>query len=432
MDSSFRFLKDGCWRKGCDGLEMYSAETGAFFRFKSEHDISLLSKNFVPFRIVIVIKDENKFFEKLWLLTSRTKLMVSAHVDKEFNRNFTNEHNRHSTLILVLTAGDSPVININVFPNGAVTRHYVLRYSQVLKKFVVPDELNIESIATTSNHTLEYGSESAPIHAQLQDNEQSDIRAQCLQLANISPIEHRPSNIAVPDRTNQTAKCKVCFDVHHGPQCQQGYLSNCFECHVTIQNPDDHANSCGVQRWFSSEQVDSYVKIPSVRCVISFQSPMHFLYGGNICEAQAGMGLFSGMSDTYFKFESDRKVLLMTTGYTRIRLPLIVQDGPELFTEKLVFMTSYDRAVVAARASRPVNESTVLDEHEHNTPLVLFALKKPINVSMEVYGAGGKRQLYEIAYGRGNQFVIPPELNILSAKRSLMTFDALPPPKKRM
>lgn len=69
INSPFRFLKDGNWRKGIDDTEMYSSESGAFVGFKSDRDISVSTTRFAPIRILIVVKDkigdDEQFFEKL-------------------------------------------------------------------------------------------------------------------------------------------------------------------------------------------------------------------------------------------------------------------------------------------------------------------------------------------------------------------------------
>lgn len=77
---------DGGWRKVGDGLEMYST-FGAFFRCRSDHDLSLLSSNFVQVRVGVVVKSNGKLMVKLWLVTSKTQLVAAVAANKEFNRN---------------------------------------------------------------------------------------------------------------------------------------------------------------------------------------------------------------------------------------------------------------------------------------------------------------------------------------------------------
>lgn len=120
----FQFLMNGCWRKGTDGLDMYSPVTSAFFQYKSEDDLSLLSNSFVGVRIVVLIKDSTKFIQKLLLVTSKTLLIVAGQVDSEFNRNSAND--RRTTLFLAMSAEDQRIININVFPKDKISHQYVL------------------------------------------------------------------------------------------------------------------------------------------------------------------------------------------------------------------------------------------------------------------------------------------------------------------
>lgn len=56
--SPFRYLKNACWQKPEDQLELYSPGNGAFIQFKSSHDISLSTTRFEPIRIVVVVKQK--------------------------------------------------------------------------------------------------------------------------------------------------------------------------------------------------------------------------------------------------------------------------------------------------------------------------------------------------------------------------------------
>lgn len=140
IDSPFRFLLDGCWRKGTDGMSIYSSETGAFFEFKSDNDLSLLSNKFVGIRIAIVVKESNKFVEKLLLLTSKSQMIGVVHVDNDFNRN----HIDRNTSLVLCVSSDTPVIKINVFPKNKPAREYSVRYNGETKKFNIPDGLRTD------------------------------------------------------------------------------------------------------------------------------------------------------------------------------------------------------------------------------------------------------------------------------------------------
>lgn len=112
VNTPFRFLKDGCWRKGCDGLELLSPETGSLFEFKFDNDICLKTTRFAPLRMVIVVKDakqttNKQFREKLLLLTSKQQMMVAVKLDKPFDRTAVPEvHDWCTTLILVVSSKD--------------------------------------------------------------------------------------------------------------------------------------------------------------------------------------------------------------------------------------------------------------------------------------------------------------------------------------
>lgn len=165
IDVPFRFWMDGCWRKGGDGLEMYSP-LGAFFRFESDHDLCLLSHNFIGIRIGVVVKDDGKLMEKLWLGTSKCQLATAFTVNKEFNRNDT--HSRHATLLLAMSAEENPCITLHVFPKNKMTRDYVVRYDNATKMFDIPDGLRTQSIRSTSADMVADGAVQ-PIYAELVD-----------------------------------------------------------------------------------------------------------------------------------------------------------------------------------------------------------------------------------------------------------------------
>lgn len=173
-----------------------------------------------------------------------------------------------------------------------------------------------------------------------------------------------------------------------------------------------------------------YVKIPSVRWAVSFQSPINILLNGNVQAAQSGMKLFSGMSDSYFHFESNKKLVLMSTEYTRIRVPIVIEDEPGKPTEKLVLFTSSDRALICAKGSRRISENNALGDHEHNTPLVLYILESPFSLAIKVHSAGGCENTFQIEYQQDEKkFEIPAELDIKSKQSPSMTFDAALPSK---
>lgn len=211
---------------------------------------------------------------------------------------------------------------------------------------------------------------------------------------------------------------------------QQQVLERCFECHVPVRNSNDHVEICPVKQWFVSKTMGKYVKIPRVRWAISFRSPINVFLNGKVQAAHTGMKLFSAMSDSYFHFESDKKLMLMTTEYTRIRVPIVIEDVPGNPIEKIVLLTSSDRAVVCVKGSRRIFENNVLGDFEHNTPLMLYMLRSPFNLAIEVHSAGGCVNKFQIEYQEDEKkFVIPAELDIKSSQTPSMTFDAALPTK---
>lgn len=128
---------------------------------------------------------------------------------------------------------------------------------------------------------------------------------------------------------------------------------------------------------------------------------------GQLIKVHSGLELLSPMADAYFKFDSDSKVTLLTTGFTRLRLPIVLMEKSAL-VEKVVLMTSHDRAVVAAKSSRQLNEVNVLGDSEQNTQLVFQVSGDDLGFSVEVHSAGQKVNIYKIEHDkRNNSFVLP-------------------------
>lgn len=397
----FRFLTNGNWRKGNDGLELCSSQSGAFFRFKGESDLSLLSTSYAPVRIIVIVKDkvgENEVFrEKLLLLTSPQRLMVATDLDRPFDGAISP----HSTLVLAVGATNL-AIDITVFPPASPVRSHHLLYDGT--RFVIPDDINVmTSIAPTDATNV-------------------------LRTSNALVLRSDTGNVA--------AFCGACYGVHRSNECNQRILEKCPECHVPVTCFGDHAPQCHIKTWYVSDPVGMYIKLLASRCVIAMQSSMHVQLGDNIEKARAGLVLVSPMSDTYFKFVSHSQVTLLTTGFTRIRIPIIIhevsQGGHEIWTEKLVLLSSHDRTMVAAKGSRQVSQRNVLNGFEHNTPLIIHVINSENpSVAITLYSAG-QTLTHEIPYNRRDKkYTVPSQINITSQQFVPMEFDAPTPKRKK-
>lgn len=192
---------------------------------------------------------------------------------------------------------------------------------------------------------------------------------------------------------------------------------------------DDHAKSCGARSWFRSvKYMDMYVKMSAVRAMIEFNKPICYELNGSFIKATPEAELFSQMADVHFKFVSESKIELTTTGFTRIRLPVFVRDKNGAYTERLVIMTSHDRTIVAANSSRPVNQANALTGFEHNTPLLLLVQDGSTMVSVDVH-SGGNIDTYKM-HSIGEKFVIPNDLDVKAQTFVPKLFDAEFPAKK--
>lgn len=230
------------------------------------------------------------------------------------------------------------------------------------------------------------------------------------------------------EEVQQRIDCLVCYGAHHGEHCRQLW-ERCFECHLPAQCNTDHAEKCSSKARFRSEQyVEPYVKAAALRLAISFDKQVRYLSSGQFVSAKVGEELFSGLADCHFKFISHRQIELKTTGFTRIRLPLVTQEANGTLTERLVLITSHDRTAVAVKSSRVVSQANILADHEHNTPLVLILDSACATVSVDIYSGGCSYQ-YVITFD-GKKFKIPDDLNIASNDFVPKLFDAEFPFKK--
>lgn len=409
FNTPFRFLKDGSWRKGTEDLRMYSPETGAMFRFDSDSDIVLLTTSYSPIRLVIVVKEKEGetevFREKLLLLTSLKNIIVASALDKEFDRN--SGRNTAKNSLIIATSANTQVdlqVSMTVYvPGSAEIRQFALRYDAATKKFLIPEGIDAEKIARANSNNV------------------------------------MMSSVA----TNQMAlygaggpfpwECSTCVGAHHSTECNQPKLQSCFECHVQAKVANDHAPNCTAKNWYISKPIDVYVNIPAIRCKLTFKSPIIF---DDQATAYEGLELFSSNSDTFFVFESPSQVSLYTTRFTRIRIPLVLQDtfnSVKTYTEKLVFLTSLDRTILGAHSSRQVNPNNMLQGFEHNTPLVLFfSMREDPSIKLDIYSGGGIMRSYDLDFNRDSKkFLIPPQVNVNSHNFVPMAFDAEPPTKPK-
>lgn len=377
-----RFFYDGCWRKFTEGAELYSAESGALIRFKTDNDFSVLTTSFAPIRILVAVRENGTFVGKLLLLSSKTRFLVAKGLNEPFDRHEAKKsHTWKTTLIVGIGSIDDLCISAMITPSQKLARTFEMRFDKFTKRFDIPIGINLIDSDTTQ-------------------------------------IEN--------------ADCTFCHGAHHDSSCEK-ILSRCFDCHVSITKKQDHVESCSASDWLKSDYVDIYVKIPAVRMVISFGSPIHYMINGSPTLAQAGTELFSSMADAHFKFETSSKITIKTTGFTRIRVPIVIRDnnGREpRFTEKLVLMTSLDRTVIAAAGSRIVSETNILNDFQHNTPIVLFLFGPDVNIKIDAY-SGGIIHKYDVAFDYfSKKYEIPKDLDVKSNHFATKMFDADLPIKK--
>lgn len=221
ISTPFRYLKDTCWCKPTDGVEMYSSVNGAFIRFVSNHDICLNTTKFEEIQIRVVVKEktntEDRFFEKRLLYTSKNKLIVAADANKEFDRSAAI--NRNTSLILAVSGENEPRITISVFPLNKPTRNFVVRFDTDTKMFDIPEGLLIGG----STNEPSGGHQDDIVYAQVEN--QPDKDNECLQLEHFfeNPLRER----------NPVTATNV--QVH---RIKERYYQHCFECHVPI-NPSN-------------------------------------------------------------------------------------------------------------------------------------------------------------------------------------------------
>lgn len=400
FSSAIRVLKDGNWRKGEDGMELCSSTSGAVFRFKTRTDLCLLSVSYAPVRIVVVVKDDanEEFREKLMLLTSPQRMMVATELDREFDRNAPVS--KHTTLVIAV-AQTGLVIDVNLFGRTARISHQLVYRED---GFDIPEELNVATITP-------------------------GVMGQQVQNAVVLRTAVRP---------DAAIFCSACYRVHRTNECGQRPMDRCPECHVAVITTSHHDKACNL-KWFTSTAVDVYVKFPVTRCIVTMKSAIYWQHDNQLEVAYQGLVLASPMGDVYFKFISDCKFELMTTGFTRIRVPIVVHETTKVekeavLNEKLILLTSHDRTLVAAMGSRQVTLETVFDDaFLHNNPLVLHnSPDSDPSLFVKVYGVNNREMSHLIPYKEAShKFEVPDQIDVRSTKFLPFEFDAAVPKKKK-
>lgn len=145
-----------------------------------------------------------------------------------------------------------------------------------------------------------------------------------------------------------------------------------------------------------------------------------------------GLHFFSPMADTLLKISAAGTIELLTTAFTRIRIPIVL-DG-ETLKEKLVLVTSADRTIVCANSGRICDPTNAIGQFKYNTPIVLGIVGN-VNtvVKVEIHSRGAIVRHYDIPLvfkDRNSRFEIPQELDIGSNAYNAASFDADIPQKK--
>lgn len=153
LNSKFRVLKDGCWKKCWSGLAL--SHSGAIIDVLSDQKISVSTTSFESIRIAIVVKDGVSFREKLLLLTSKKMFVVAADVNKDFDGNSVHHC---TTLVVAVSAEANPNISIMVLPSKSPIRKFELFFDKEQSKFNIPDEINVNiALNTDINCSACYG-----------------------------------------------------------------------------------------------------------------------------------------------------------------------------------------------------------------------------------------------------------------------------------
>lgn len=217
-------------------------------------------------------------------------------------------------------------------------------------------------------------------------------------------------------------------DARSGNDVRRG-TERCYECHTTIRREDDHLQGCTFKKLLFSTHVDRYVSIPVIRCAIYSKTDFQYISGGTNINFEPNKQLFSAIADVYMKSASRMQVSLLTTGFTRVRLPIVVAEevGRETtLTERLVLMTSQDRTIVAANSGRIVSAENAVKGYEHSTPVVLYLhhdRNEDASLMVEVFGTGGQYIRYPIEY-RQKKYTIPTDLDVHTKTFKPNPFDA--------
>lgn len=146
-----RFYMNEMWRKSTEGVDAFSPATGMLFRFVTDRDLRVLSNSFVHGSILVIVKDiDGTFKQKLVLMTSKKKMMLTIAINQPFDPTNAKQFELDTSLILVVSGDRDPAISISLFPINGQARHHEIRFDSATQAFNIPDELKIDTAMPVS------------------------------------------------------------------------------------------------------------------------------------------------------------------------------------------------------------------------------------------------------------------------------------------
>lgn len=190
----------------------------------------------------------------------------------------------------------------------------------------------------------------------------------------------------------------------------------CRECHKIIKRQSDHAQGCRFPPWGIINLPSVYGSQLKTRFAIEFDKPLRVFLGGDWKTPIKGTEMSCFMADCFIRFESNNNFLVKTTDFTRIRIPIVFKylEGDSIFyKEKLVFVTSIDRTLMAARANRDYNPNDDIEPGLSQSTVLVIGLKACVpNIKISI-NVSGKSEQFEISFNETTQkFDIPGDIDM--------------------
>lgn len=211
--------------------------------------------------------------------------------------------------------------------------------------------------------------------------------------------------------------CLICMGSHASKDCAERKLQHCKDCHVFIRHSSDHGSVCANKGWTYDVYDELYVSMPRERCNIGIDCDFRFYYENTWRKPVEGIDAYSTTNGIYFRFKTDKDISLLSNGFARARILVVVKGTDGSFSQKLVLMTSQRKMMIAIPLNMPFDHANAKHTYQGDTSLIL-TVPGECNpaISISLFPVNGQARHYDIRFDNATQtFAIPNELKIEAA-----------------